>query len=155
MFPIENNTDDRFLKKISTRTGIWKILRRGGFFGPNASGKSSFIESIDFAQEFILQGKKSGKGTGIDQFKGEFEDLKGVSSFQFVFYLDSEVYEYGFALDRYQVHEEWLMQLKEDGFVSLFTRVTDESGISEIDVESNFIIMGQLSRQKKQVFIMN
>ena len=139
MFPIENNTDDRFLKKISTRTGIWKILRRGGFFGPNASGKSSFIESIDFAQEFILQGKKSGKGTGIDQFKGEFEDLKGVSSFQFVFYLDSEVYEYGFALDRYQVHEEWLMQLKEDGFVSLFTRVTDESGISEIDVESNFI----------------
>lgn len=138
MFPVETNTEDRFLKKISTRRGTWKVLRRGGFFGPNASGKSSFIESIDFAQEFIVEGQKSGKGTGVNQFRGEFEDLNGISSFQFVFYLDNEIYEYGFALDRYQVHEEWLMQLMEDGFVPLFTRVTDENGKTEIDIEADF-----------------
>ena len=138
MFPVQTNIDERFLKTISTKAGIWKVLRRGGFFGPNASGKSSFIKSIDFSRDFIVEGQKSGKGIRVEQFKGDFVDLNGISTFQFMFYLDDEVYEYGFALDRYQVHEEWLMQLAEDGFVSLFTRATDVHGKTEIDIESEF-----------------
>lgn len=121
MFPVESTQDTRFLKSIITRSGTWKILRRSGFFGPNASGKSSFIESIAFARDFIVDGQKSGKGTRIDQFRGDFEELKGISTFQFVFYLDEEVYEYGFSIDRYQVYEEWLMQLDKTDFMPLFT----------------------------------
>ena len=98
MFPTEESTDERFLKTITTKAGEWKVLRRGGFFGPNASGKSSFIESIDFARDYIVDGQKSGKGTGVNQFRGDFEDLEGISSFQFMFYLEGEVYEYGFSL---------------------------------------------------------
>lgn len=138
MFPIQVTMDERFLKFIPTKNGTWKVLLRGGFFGPNASGKSSFIESIAFARDFIVDGQKSGKGIRIDQFRGEFEELKGISTFQFVFYLNEEVYEYGFSLDRYQVHEEWLMQLTESGFVPLFTRVTDSLRKTEIDIESKF-----------------
>lgn len=80
MFPVESTQDTRFLKSIITRSGTWKILRRSGFFGPNASGKSSFIESIAFARDFIVDGQKSGKGTRIDQFRGDFEELKGIST---------------------------------------------------------------------------
>ena len=138
MFPTEESTDERFLKTITTKTGEWKVLRRGGFFGPNASGKSSFIESIDFARHYIVDGQKSGKGTGVNQFRGDFEDLEGISSFQFMFYLEGEVYEYGFSLDRRQVHEEWLMQLTEKDIEPLFTRVTDENGKTEIEIESRF-----------------
>ncbi len=138
MFPVKNTSDEHFLKTISTKTGNWKILRRAGLFGPNASGKSSFIKSISFARNFIIEGQKSGKGTRIDQFRGDFEDLKGVSSFQFVFYTNEEVYEYGFSLDPYQVHEEWLMVLSDNGFVPLFSRVTDSNGKTEIDIESKF-----------------
>lgn len=61
MFPMEENTDDRFLKTITTKAGEWKILRRGGLFGSNASGKSSFIESIRFARKYIVDGQKAGK----------------------------------------------------------------------------------------------
>ena len=138
MFPTEESIDERFLKKITTRAGEWKILRRGGFFGPNASGKSSFIESIDFARDYIIDGQKSGKGTGINQFRGDIEDLDGTSLFQFMFYLDGEVYEYGFSLGQRQVYEEWLMQLTEKEMAPLFTRVTDENGKTEIDIESRF-----------------
>ena len=60
---------ERFLKTITTKAGEWKVLRRGGFFGPNASGKSSFIESIDFARDYIVDGQKSGKGTGVNQLE--------------------------------------------------------------------------------------
>ena len=138
MFPTEESTDERFLKTITTKAGEWKVLRRGGFFGPNASGKSSFIESIDFARDYIVDGQKSGKGTGVNQFRGDFEDLEGISSFQFMFYLEGEVYEYGFSLDRRQVHEEWLMQMTEKELKPLFTRVTDENGKTEIEIESRF-----------------
>ena len=138
MFPTEKSTEDRFLKTITTKAGEWKVLRRGGFFGPNASGKSSFIESIDFARDYIVDGQKSGKGTGVNQFRGDFEELGGISLFQFMFYLDGEVYEYGFSLDRRQVHEEWLMQLTEKALEPLFTRVTDENGKTEIEIESRF-----------------
>ena len=138
MFPIRSATDNRFLKSVPTDNGTWKLLRRGGLFGPNASGKSSFIESVAFARNFIVDGQKSGKGIRIEQFRGDMEELKGISTFQFVFYLSGKVYEYGFSLDRSQVHEEWLMQLTKNGFAPLFTRVTDNWGKTEIDIESKF-----------------
>lgn len=151
MFPTEENTDERFLKTIATRAGEWKVLRRGGFFGPNASGKSSFIESIDFARYYIVEGRKSGKGTGVDQFRGDLEDLKGISLFQFMFYLDGEVYEYGFTLDRRQVHEEWLMQLTEKELKPLFTRTTDENEKTKIDIESKFARKNSADRKLADV----
>lgn len=147
MFPTEENTDERFLKTITTKAGEWKVLRRGGFFGPNASGKSSFIESIDFARDYIVDGQKSGKGTGINQFRGDFEELEGISSFQFMFYMEGEVYEYGFSLDRRQVHEEWLMQLTEKDLEPLFTRATDEDGKTEIEIETDFAPEGSTQRE--------
>lgn len=128
MLPVQSINDDRFLKTIKTKAGDWRVLRRGGFFGPNASGKTTFIESLKFAKDFIVEGQKSGKSTGIDQFRGNFEDLKNISTFQFVFYLNEEVYEYGFTLDRRQVYEEWLMVLTEKDFAPLFTRVTELNG---------------------------
>lgn len=151
MFPTEESTDERFLKTITTKAGEWKVLRRGGFFGPNASGKSSFIESLDFARDYIVDGQKSGKGTGVNQFRGDFEDLKGISSFQFMFYLEGEVYEYGFSLDRRRVHEEWLMQLTEKDFEPLFTRVTDENDKTEIEIETAFALKGSAQRELAEV----
>lgn len=152
MFPSEGNLDERFLKTLSTHSnGTLKVLRRGGFFGPNASGKSSFIESIAFARDFVVNGRKSGKGTKINQFKGNFSDLEGLSTFQFVFYLDERVYEYGFSVDRQQVHEEWLLELMDSDFVTLFTRATDRFGKTEIDIEPSFAPVDSAERRLAEV----
>lgn len=151
MFPVQSTLDERFLKSIQTEKGTWQVLRRSGFFGPNASGKSSFVESIAFARDFIVEGQKSGKGIRIDQFRGDFEELKGISTFQFVFYLNEEVFEYGFSLDRYQIHEEWLMRLTEKGFLPLFTRVTDADGKTDIDIESKFARKGSKERTLAEI----
>lgn len=85
MMPIKGNQDERFLTTIKTKAGDWKVLRRGAFFGPNASRKSAFIESLDFAKTFIAAGQKSGKNTGVNQFKSKFADMKDTSTFQFMF----------------------------------------------------------------------
>lgn len=139
MFPSSVDIDEKYTKEIHTKAGNWKILRRSAFYGPNASGKSSFIQSIDFARDFIVNGISSGKGTGINQFKGIFEDLNQQSVFQFTFMAeDDEVYEYGFSLDSKQVHEEWLMILADTGFVPMFERQTDIEEHTEIEISSEF-----------------
>lgn len=115
--------------------------------GPNASGKSAFIESIGFARDYIVNGQKSRQTTGVNQFKGDGEDLKGISSFQFLFYFEGEVYEYGFSLDRIQVHEEWLMQLTGKDLEPLFTRMTDDQGKTTIEIENALASESSIPRQ--------
>ena len=163
MFPTEPSSDDSFLTTIETKMGKWQILRRGALFGPNASGKSSFIESIRFAKHYITNGQKNGKSTFIPQFKGDFEDLNGVSTFQFMFYLDGEIYDYGFSLDQRQVHEEWLMVLTEENFVPIFTRTTNQNEKTDIEMEASLISEQENERtlaeilqnsiQKNQLFL--
>lgn len=138
MIPTENNTDKRFLTRLETKYGDIDVLRRGAFFGPNASGKSTFVESIQFAKEYIVDGQKSGKSTRVPQFKGNLEGIGETSLFQFVFYLDKNVFEYGFTLTPKRVSEEWLMISTDKGFVPMFTRVTDENCITDIDIETKF-----------------
>lgn len=139
MFPTTSDIDERYTKEIQTKVGIWKVLKRSAFYGPNASGKSSFIESIDYARDFIVNGIPSGRGTGVNQFKGEFQDLDQQSVFQFTFLAeDNEIYEYGFSLDSKQVYEEWLMILTKNGFEPLFERQTDVEEKTIIEITAKF-----------------
>lgn len=148
MFPTTPDIDEKYTRTIQTKAGSWKILKRSAFFGPNASGKSSIIESIDFARDFIVEGIPSGKGTGINQFKGEFEDLDHQSVFQFIFWAeDDEVYEYGFSIDTRQVYEEWLMILTEKGFEPLFERQTDAEEKTTIEITSKLARRKSKSRE--------
>ncbi len=135
MIPAEEELDSKYVTVLSTKHGDFKVLRRGAFFGPNASGKSTFIESVRFAQNYITEPRKSGKSTGVPQFGGQIEALKNTSLFQFAFYLNNDIYEYGFSLTPDRVSEEWLMIWNGEGFAPLFTRTTNENSITIIDLE--------------------
>lgn len=151
MLPTEKLTDEKYVKMILTKAGEWSVLRRGGFFGPNASGKTSFIESIYFARNFIIKGQKSGKGTGVNQYKGEIGDVRENSLFQFTFYLDGEIYEYGFSIGKNQVYQEWLSILTKDSFMPMFQRMTDNTGQTEIEIESRFAKKNSKERMLAEV----
>ncbi|WP_310603096.1 AAA family ATPase [Anaerosporobacter sp.] len=151
MFPDEEILDDNFLTTIDTKMGKWKVLRRGAFFGPNAAGKSNFIKSIEFARDYIVEEKRSGKATGIDQFKGEFDDLNNVTTFQFMIYTNGDVYDYGFSLDRIRVQEEWLMILTNKGFVPMFTRTTDKENKTLIEITPKFARSDSKERKLAEV----
>ncbi|MBP3609021.1 MAG: ATP-binding protein [Lachnospiraceae bacterium] len=138
MFPTEENVEDKYLKSIETKMGTWKILRRGGFFGPNASGKTSFVESLKFARDFIVKGRQSDTGTGVNLYKGSFQNLERKALFQFMFFIEGEVYEYGLSMDEIQVYEEWLYVLTSKGLTPMFTRVTDEKGKTQIEIEAKY-----------------
>ena len=135
MFPL-NEEDPKYLSRIETVTGTWKVLKRGALFGPNASGKTSFIDSINFSRRYIIKGSTSTKLTRVNQFKGIRD---GVTVFDYVIYADGDVYQYGFALDKYCVHEEWLYKLNKDGDMKpLFTRSINSKNITDIEITSAY-----------------
>lgn len=148
MFPTKENIKNDQVITIDTIKGPWKVLRRGALLGPNASGKSSFIQSIDFARNYIVESQKSGSITGVKQFKGEFSDIGKNSTFQFMFYKDGDIFEYGFTLDSFRVVEEWLMQLTETTFEPIFERVTNEYDKTEIELSSFF---GSTNSKKRMI----
>ena len=151
MFPAEENIDEKHLKSIETKMGTWKVLGRGGFFGPNAAGKTSFVESIKFVRDFIVKGRASDSGTGINMFKGEFSDLAHKALFQFMFYIDGEVYEYGISMDEIQIYEEWLYVLTKKELTPMFTRITDEKGKTRIKLESRYARKDSKERKLAEV----
>lgn len=146
-----SDTTSQFIKEIKVPSGTLSLLQRGCFFGPNASGKTSFIESLNFAKMFVLGGQGRVTPIPITQFKAELSDLDGLSTFDFTLFVANEkdlnsescdsgdLYEYGFSLNRELVKEEWLMKLGKNGdFLTLYTRTTDLSGKTKIDIEENF-----------------
>lgn len=146
MFPVDDNIDERFLTSIETKAGKWKVLRRGALFGPNASGKTSFIESVDYAKEYIVKGPQSNRIAKVNQFRGNIEELNGVTTFQFIIYAHGDVYEYGFSIDWMQVHEEWLYVLGTEDFKPVFERRTDENRITTIAIEDEYAEQGTVER---------
>ena len=135
MFPLDNE-NPKYLSFIKTVAGTWGVLRRGALFGPNASGKTGFIDSIAFSQRYILKGSSSIKFTRVNQFKGFIDK---VTSFDYVIYANGEVYQYGFALDKLYVHEEWLYKLDKNGSMKpLFTRFTDSKSNTNIEIFSAY-----------------
>lgn len=148
MFPTEDMLENKYFTVIQTVQGPWKILRRGALLGPNASGKSNFIQSLDFARNYIVETQKSGNKTGIPQFKGEFSDIGKNSTFQFMFYQNEEVFEYGFTLDEYRVAEEWLMILGKITFKPIFQRVTSGNDVTSIELTP---YLGRKNSKKRQL----
>lgn len=144
MFPL-NDEDPKYLSSIETIVGTWKVLKRGALFGPNASGKTSFIDSINFSQRYILKGSTSNKFTRVNQFK---DRANSITTFDYVIYANKDVYQYGFSLDRHCVREEWLYKLSKNGNMQpLFTRSIDSRSITNIEITSTYSRKG--SKQRK------
>ena len=163
MLPTAKNTDERYTSKISTRAGDWNVLHRGILFGANASGKSAFMESLAFAKSFITQGQRSGRKIFVNQFKNPIPELEGLTTFQFVLYINGEVYDYGFSLNNDMVQEEWLFILEKNGFQGVFERKTDKKSHTsvkfdgrKINVKKEFLDMLSETiqiKQKNQLFL--
>lgn len=147
MLPLENNIDDRFLTEINTVFGNIKVLKRGAFFGPNASGKTSFVQSIAYAKDYITKGPQNSSVIKVNQFHGDINELNDVTSFEFMIYIDENIYCYGFSLDRSCIHEEWLSLFTNNDFEKLFERTRYKNGKPKITIFDAFAPKGSTERK--------
>lgn len=100
---------DRSLKSNFFSTE--KILKSAVIYGHNASGKSNFLEAIDFFIHLIITSHKNNEGDKIRNrnfYKLDDEYSKKSSEFEIEFELNSMNFVYFFSCDDKEISEEKL-----------------------------------------------
>lgn len=103
----------------------YNLLRSAVIYGPNASGKSNLIKAMSFMMEYVIfsaKGKPADTPTGALPFKLCASNLDKPSTFLIEFISHSVRYQYGFALQKSHIVEEWLHSYPENRKRTLFTR---------------------------------
>lgn len=102
-----------------------RILKGSFLFGANASGKSNFIKSINYAKQIILFNLDM---VDIDRkyFRLDSEYSNKPSMFQFDFFANNEYYSYGIAFSNKEkeILSEWLYRVDGENEECIFERET-------------------------------
>lgn len=112
----ENKTNNKF-----------SLMKTSYIYGANASGKTNFIRSVNYARECVLKGI-SRMNTLEKTYKLDADSIKKPTQFEFEILIDNKVYAYGFSilLLTKEVLEEWLVEVKEDEDINLLNRKKNE-----------------------------
>ena len=105
-----------------------RLLRSTVLYGPNASGKSTLIQALNFVQDCILSSQKesqSGDVIGTVPFKLTANSRAADSAFEVTFVEQGVRYEYGFCCNRERFTEEWLFAYPLGRAQKWFHRVFD------------------------------
>jgi len=128
---------DSFPKHISTvqlpgnkQKKTCHLLKSVAIFGPNASGKSNFIEAMGHVKQFVIDSVKNQRGDEIawaDPFRLYSKTLEQPSAFEVVFVQKNHAgqklkYEYSFAVTKQRVVEEQLIEYSSSRPTKLFSR---------------------------------
>jgi uncharacterized protein len=122
------------------------LLRTAAIYGANAAGKSNLIKAIQFAEELILEGTRSGRTIPVPTFKLG-NSGKHPSKFEFIFTYENILYSYGFKLNADQILEEWLYATPNKQEVLYFERITSTQ--KETDVEFGTALIGRGKKKEK------
>lgn len=108
--------------------GVPRLLRSSVLYGPNASGKSTLIQALQFMEWQVLNSQKESQaGDKIDvvPFKLTAASRTADSEFEIVFVEQGVRYEYGFRCNRERFSEEWLIAYPLGRAQKWFHRVFD------------------------------
>lgn len=110
-----------------------RLLKTGVIYGANASGKSNLIKAMAFAQDFVTQGTLNTEYISLAPFLLDSVTENKPSTFRFEIKCETRSYIYGFAVDRRQVHSEWLCEIRPASKKLIFERKTDLDGRAKIE----------------------
>jgi len=104
--------------------GKLRLLRSVVIYGSNASGKTTVLEALHFAQRQVIISARREPDASIDAdpYLFDKDSVSGPSQFEFTFIQERVRYQYGFSVDRERVHSEYLYAAPRGVTVSLFQR---------------------------------
>jgi len=115
------------------------VLKTAVIYGANASGKSNFIRSVDFARELIVNGVDK-VATFNKHFRLDPAKIHSPTSFEFEMKIGGKIYAYGFdiILKTKRIKEEWLFEVGKTSDKPIFNRKTNPDNSIAIDLNIKF-----------------
>jgi AAA15 family ATPase/GTPase len=107
---LENNTFE------SPVSGLPRLLRSAVVYGPNAGGKSNLIRAMGFVKKFVVSSAKElqeGEDIAANPFLFNQPGPTQPSEFEVQFIQEGVRYQYGFAVTKEKVTNEWLIAYPE------------------------------------------
>ncbi|MDA0902332.1 MAG: ATP-binding protein, partial [Proteobacteria bacterium] len=85
------------------------ILKGTAIYGANASGKTNFLDAINFSKNFILNNGRA-EYSILAGNQNKFSNSQ-TSKFEYEFKISNKIFNYGFVINHLEVLEEWLFEL--------------------------------------------
>lgn len=117
-----------------------RLLRSAVLYGPNASGKSTLIQALDFMQDRVMNSQKesqAGDEINTIPFKLSAATRSADSEFEIAFVEQGVRYEYGFRCNRQRFTEEWLFAYPQGRAQKWFHRAFDAGAGNDVYKFSN------------------
>ena len=109
-----------------------RVLPVAAIYGANASGKSTLIEALRFAQMYVLIGPRSRTDRiARKSYRLDKTYQNKPTAFSFVFEVDEDVFEYQFSVNDERVVAEELKQILSNDEKVIFSR--NENGLVEMN----------------------
>ncbi len=102
-----------------------RILKSAVIYGANASGKSKFIDALEFMKRFVIKSSKDSQKfeeIAVEPFKLNNESEKQPSEFEVIFTFKGVLYRYGFEANNREIVSEWLYYKPKTKEIELFYR---------------------------------
>lgn len=119
-----------------------RLLRSNVIYGPNASGKSTLVNAIDFMRDRVINSAKESQANEeieLTPFKLTASSRTADSEFEVAFIEKGVRYQYGFRCNRQRFTEEWLFAYPEGRTQKWFQRVFNpETGDDEYRFSTSF-----------------
>ena len=129
--------------ELDQQTGSPRLLRSAALYGPNASGKSTLIQALQFVENQVLNSQKesqAGDAIDVQPFKLTAASRAAVSEFEVTFVEQGVRYQYGFCCNRERFTEEWLFAYPLGRAQKWFHRVFDaEAGEDKYQFSTSFL----------------
>jgi uncharacterized protein len=112
-----------------------QLLRSTVLYGPNASGKSTLIQALDFMQDCVLFSQKhlqAGDAINTTPFKLTAAARAADSEFEITFVEKGVRYEYGFSCNAERFTEEWMFAYPNGRAQKWFHRVFDAEAKKDV-----------------------
>jgi len=110
--------------------GLPKLLRSVAIYGPNASGKSNLLSSLNKMRTLVLSSAKKiqeGEELNVVPFMLDQSSKTKGSEVEVIFIEGGVRYQYGFALNNLRVLREWLIAYPEGRPQRWFDRIFEEN----------------------------
>lgn len=108
------STDNALKEQNTFASGLPSLptlLRSAVIYGPNAAGKSNILRAMQFMRDTVLrsQSRQEGDNINVAPFLLHSKDSEAPSEFEVTFIQDNVRYQYGFAVNKTRVTNEWLL----------------------------------------------